>query len=229
MTIPLTFYGQSKFDASKISEQTNELLKDIIKINIVMGSMIGEGAYRHEQYDNFIKLKEKATINELKELTNHPNTTVRSYAFWALSYDFSVDIFPIVLDHIKDVELVETQFGCIRDNELVGDFLINVVTTDDIDKKTQKLSPAQKTILDNILIYSPNILKNKATAMNSIELAENFYNRIRELVIKEKNQEALVVLAKYKKEQDIDIILKNIADIKYNKLLFTYKAITAIP
>ncbi len=227
----LTTYGQRKFDKSKISKETNEIVKAIEEVNIVMSSAVGYAGIRPKQYDNFLKLKTKATSDELMELTNHPNPTVRSYAFWALSYNHSIDLYPIVLNHINDIELVKTQFGCIVSGETVGDFFINVVTPRYIDLNSQKLDSVQFATLDSILIYTPNNLSAKSAAINRAEPTENLYPKIRELVVKDNDQTAMVTLAKYKKEQDVELILKNKGKSKFDEggFFYTYKAISQFP
>jgi len=231
LLLTLTTYGQTKFDKSKISKETNEIVKDIEEVNMVMSSAVGYAGVRPEQYDNFMKLKIKATSDELKELTNHPNPTVRSYAFWALSHDHSVDLYPIVLNHINDNEFVKTQFGCIVSGEAVGDFFINLVTPRYVDLNAKKLDSVQFATLDSNLIYTPNNLSAKSAAINRAEPTENLYPKIRELVVKDNDQTALVTLAKYQKEQDIELILKNKQKSKFDEggFFYTYKAISQFP
>src|SRR5688572_21032086 len=109
LMVTLTSFGQVNFDRSRISKDTDKIVRDIAEVNMVMSSTVGAAGSRPAQYDNFTALKAKATKGELTELTNHPNPTVRCYAFWALSYDHSADLFPLVLTHIKDTAFVETQ------------------------------------------------------------------------------------------------------------------------
>jgi hypothetical protein len=163
---------------------------------------------RPQQYDYFSQLQKKATKDELTELTNHPNGVVRCYSFWALTYDSSINLFPIVVRHIMDDANVNTQFGCIGSSEKVGDFFINLVTPNYVDVNSKKFDSSQFTIIDSILIYTPNNLYSKQEAISRAKPTEKFYLRARALVIKDKNQEALVTLAKYQREQDIPLILK---------------------
>jgi hypothetical protein len=68
----------------------------------------------------------------------------------------------------------------------------------------------------------------KESAIARAKPNETFYARARELVLKENNQSALVTLAKFKREQDIPLILNNKRE-KDNQLFFTYKAISVFP
>jgi len=200
------------------------------KVNQLMSSAVYAGGVRPGQYDNFTELQKRATKDELTELTNHPNGVVRCYAFWALSYDTSAALFPIVLKHLQDAASVKTQFGCISSREKVGDFFISIVTPEYVDLNSKKLTSSEYEQLDSLLIFSPNTLQAKEAAINRAELTESLYARIRELVIKENNQSALVKLAKFQREQDIPLILNNKQkEDRYDQLFFTYRAISQFP
>lgn len=223
--------GQSVYDSKLISNKTKKALKKIEKVNELMGSAVGIGGMRPKQWDNFEELQKSATKEELIALTNHPNGVVRSYSFWALSYNENVNLFGIVKEHLNDDELISTLFGCIGGQEKVGDFFIQVMTPQYIDLDSDKMDSKEIKELDSLLIYYPNNLSSRYDAINRAEPTENLYPKIRELVTKEKNQSALVTLAKYQKEQDIAII-KNFRD-KTDKdesgFYFTYVAMQQFP
>lgn len=202
-------YGQFQFNDKLISNKTNLIIKEIEKVNELMGEMVYANGRRPKQWDNFEKLKKNVSKKELIELTNHPNGVVRTYSFWALSYKKEVDLFPIVKKHIYDTLRIQTQFGCIGDYEMVGDYFINIMTPEIFDNKSKKFNKKEIKELDSLLIYTPNNLKSRFFAIANAEPTENLYPIIRELVIKENNQSALISLAKYKKEQDIELIINN--------------------
>ncbi len=223
--------GQSTFDESSISKSTIKAVKKIEKVNELMSSAVYSSGMQPKQWDNFEELKEIVTKEELIELTNHPNGVVRSYAFWALTLEKNVDLLPIVKNHLNDNELVETQFGCIGGQEMVGDFFIQVMTPQYIDLESEKMNSKELAELDSLLIYQPNKLSARYSAINRAKPTENLYPKIRELVIKEKNQSALVTLAKYQKEQDIEIIKNNRSenDKVESGYYHTYLAISQFP
>lgn len=227
----LNSFGQHyQFDKRKISKHAGVIVGKIEKVNQVMSSAVYYEGMRPAQYDNFTELQKQATEDELLELVNHPNGVVRSYAFWALSYKTSTNLLPIVIKHISDTASVTTQFGCIRSREQVGDFFINVVTPEYVDLNSKKLTSAEYEYLDSILVYTPNNMYAKERAISRAKLTEQFYTRIRELVLNESNQSALVTLAKYKREQDIPLILKNKIGNKADEgFFYTYKAIAEFP
>ena len=227
----IQLFVDTSFGESKISKDVIEIVKKIEEIDVLMGSAVGYSGKRPAQYENFVALRNSATTNELVELTNHKNAVVRCYSFWALSYKENVDLFPIIINHISDEEEVKTQFGCIINMEKVGDFFIDIATPEYVDWNSNKLDSSQLKKLDNILIFSPNNLNATLEALRRAEPIERIYERIRELAIKGKNQEAVVVLAKYQKEQDIKVILNNKDETgkRENGLFFTYRAISYFP
>ncbi|HYG15600.1 MAG TPA: hypothetical protein VEC12_07580, partial [Bacteroidia bacterium] len=190
-----------------------------------------ENGIRPEQYNNFVELEETATREELIMLTNHSNGVVRCYSFWALSHDSTAELFPVILNHLNDTGFVSTLFGCIGGDEMVGDFFINIVTPGYVDLQSHKLNPIQFAVLDSILIYTPNNLWAKSNAILRAKPSERDYLKLRELVIKEHNQDALVKLAQYRKEQDVELILNNREKSKTDEggYFYTYKAIIEFP
>lgn len=231
LLLTLPAFSQKKFNKSKISNEVIKITHNIAQINRLTGSAVGVGGVRPKQYNNFTLLREKANIDELRELTNHPNGVVRCYAFWALSYDSSVNLFPIVLDHIYDTANVGTQFGCIVSMEPVGEFFISIITPQRVDLKANKLDSLHLWQLDSILIYSSTTLWAKDAAISRVEPRETIYPKIRELVTNEHNGTALITLAKYHKEQDIPLILNNHINASYDEqgMSITYNAIIEFP
>jgi len=231
LTLTLNSFGQlCQFDKAKISSQTKQIVSKIEKENMLMGSAVGNGGVRPKQFDNFTEIQKVATKSELLELTNHPSGVVRCYSFWALTYDNSNDLLPILIKHISDDENVSTMFGCIVSGEKVGDFFINLATPHCVDLNSKKLTSVEYGYLDSVLIYTPNKLYAKENAIKRAKLNEPFYERVRELVLKENNQSALVTLAKFRREQDIPLILNNkLKGERYDLLFFTFKAISEFP
>jgi hypothetical protein len=224
--------GQSIYDSKLISNKTKKAVKKIEKVNELMSSAVGAAGMRPKQWDNFEELKKSATKEELIELTNHPNGVVRSYSFWALSHKKDIDLFQIVKNHINDSELISTQFGCIGSQEMVGDFFIQIMTPQYVDLDSDKMESKEMAELDSLLIYKPNKLSSRYSAIANAEPTDRLYPKIRKLVIKENNQSALVTLAKYQNEQDIELIINN-RDVndedKESGFYFTYIAMQEFP
>ena len=201
--------GQTVYNGKLISNKTKKVVKKIEKVNELMSSAVYESGMKPKQWDNFEELKITATNDELIELTNHPNGVVRCYSFWALSHIKEINIFPIVINHLNDSEFINTQFGCIGRQEMVGDFFIQIMTPQYIDLHSDKLNPEEMIELDSLLIYKPNKLSSRYKAIANAKPTKRLYPKLRELVIKENNQSALITLAKYQNEQDIELIINN--------------------
>lgn len=218
--------GDSRSSDGKLSVKTDRIVRKIEKINFLMGSAVGYSGTKPKQFDNLIELENEANKNELIALTDHPNGVVRCYAFWALSHDSTIDLFPIVAKHLNDNELVSTQFGCIISKQKVGDFYINVVTPNHVDLNSTKFDSIQLQKIDSILIYSNSELAAKSRAISRAKLTEDLYTTVRSLVLDNKEPSAIVTLAKYQRKKDIPLILNS----KYkDQYYFTFQAIQQFP
>jgi hypothetical protein len=224
-------FAGSSFDASKISKETASIVNRIAENNAVKASAVGYAGVRPEQFDNFAMLEETASISELIELTNHPNAAVRCYSFWALTHIDSVDLFPIIIAHISDTAMVERESGCEMFSERVGDFYISLVTPKYVDLSAQKFTAAQFLKLDSVLLSTPNHLQAKDGALNRAEPTKALYSMLRNLVIEEHNEIALVKLATYKQNADVDLILNFGGEEKGGKGgdFYIYRAIQTFP
>lgn len=223
LTFILNSCGQPQpfqFDKRKISGRIKTIVARIEKENTVKGSAVGYSGTKPKQYDNFVELRAGATKTELIELTNHPNGAVRCYSFWALTHDSTANLLPLLIKHISDDEQVSTLFGCMGGVEKVGDFFIDLTARQYFGVNSNKLTPLEYEYLDSILIHTPNNLYAKDVAIRSAKLNETNYKRIRELVLKEGNQSAVVTLAKFKRKEDIPIILNNRDTSDREDLLF---------
>ena len=102
-------------------------------------------------------------------------------------------------------------FGCYGIFQKTGDFFIDVATHSSNwfseQLNTKKLTSSQLLQLDYALINSRHDLNARSLALLRIKPDPSLYSRIRELVIKDKIPAAWVALARYKKEQDIPLIL----------------------
>ncbi len=223
--------GQSLFDKNSVSNKTKKVVKKIAKINELMDSAVYGSGIRPKQWDNFEELEKIATKKELIELTNHPNGVVRCYSFWALTKRKDINLFSFIKEHLTDDELVNTQFGCIGGQEMVGDFYIQLISSDENDLETETLNKSEFKELDSLLIYKPNKLSSRFYAILRAEPTEMLYPKVKELVVNENNPSALITLAKYKKNQDIETIkkFKDITEDEDDGYIYTYRAISEFP
>jgi hypothetical protein len=221
----------SRYDADAISAKTQGIVSAMANENRLVNESIGLGGERTEQFDRFEKLNRVASRQELITLTDHPNGVVRAYAFWALALRYDPEIFSIVKQHITDEAFIRTEFGCVNFDDKVGDFFISLITQEYPEPKAKKLGLKQRKVLDSLLIWTPNHLYARDRAVAGAEPTPELYLRMRSLYVKEKNQAALTLLSKYRREQDIGLILQNqdTAALESRRYAHTYAAIANFP
>ena len=230
------------FYRSKISPKIRDIVARISDRNGYFGPLVDEGGHTN-QYQDFKLLGAQAADSELVELTNHPNAAVRCHAFWALSNRQFNGLLPIIVKHINDTESVEILNGCEPFDQYVGDFMISKYRPQDNDSFSNQLDSGEawsgdmfliylpNKKLDSILIYTSNKLRATTIAIRRASPNVKLYIKTKELYVKEKNQSALVALAKFRKEQDIALILNNRDPIStgLRGYLHTYQAISEFP
>lgn len=139
-------------------------------------------------------------------LTDYDNAAVRCYAFLALASRNSNRVFEILLKRVSDGEIVSTQYGCNEISQRTGDYFINVVTRG-ADADSYRLSPAERERLDDILINDRAArLEERAFVLRKTMPTPKSYARIRELASTERDDSALRALARYRKQEDKDLI-----------------------
>jgi hypothetical protein len=199
----------------------DSIRKNILKISEKIEKGIIENSYVYEpprpssQYQNFIDLKNKATIKELYSLCEFPSSTVRCYAFWALAYkDKSNGLINKLIAHLNDTAEVQILFGDIGWSQTVGDFYYNVLRPDYVDTEVRKLTKDENVLIDSILLYNKKINNaSKDLLLTNIEPKSKYYDRIKEIAIEEKNPIAVFALSKFKQPEDL-IFVSNLLDNK---------------
>lgn len=196
---------------TSINLNTLPALKNIVdgleEGNRVESSHIGFAGSPSSQWAKYEQLKKIATNDQLIALTDHKNPTVRCYAFQALAAKRSDKTFSVLLKHLNDTSIIQTQSGCIGMSQFTGDYFINVVTPNYIEIDIYKLNQKEKEILDSILLNDKSIsISAKSAVLETLPPTAGNYARIKQLVIDERNESALRTLAKYQKKTDKELI-----------------------
>ena len=214
-----------------VSPVTAAIVKEIEKLGTVEGQWAGKSQAGSKQFAKFVELQKHASKEELRYLTVHTSPVVRCYAFWALALDSAEDLLSIILNHLPDTALVVTRFGCTGTIMSSGDFFIRLATGEFFVPEVRQLSNAQRKVLDSILIYRPNQLWAKNIAIARADADERLLNRLRQLVREENHQAALVKLAKYRRPEDLVLILSNrgSGEAEPRGHFYTYRAVQAFP
>lgn len=218
---------QEKFNPEIIS---TEVHKWISQIHYVGGVVESQGFSNNNVQDkNFLALKGAATQDELVELTQHPSPAVRFYAFLALTDRENLNLEPILIEHINDNEDVSLQIGCEVLSSSIGDLLIRSADPESnfFNKRARmnKLTPTQFQTLSKSLITLDSKLEITDKVLTNIEPIPELYSKIRSLVIDNNNQAALVALAKYQKQQDVELILNSSGKGNNEKEGFVYTSL----
>lgn len=212
--LSLSLMAQDSFDISKIKRKTIKIVNKIEAINEVMGGAVGYSGTTPEQHYNFEKLQKVSSIQELIQLTNHPNAAVRCYSYWGLCLDEKLKnsdtIFQILKRHLNDKEEIQTQFGCLGGNEFVSDFFLRLVLPRgySTDFYMYELNNTQIKEVDNLLLWREQESFGQNSAILSLEETEENYPVVKKLVIERNKVIALPKLAAYNKAEDVEEILK---------------------
>lgn len=173
--------------------------------NSVMGSGVGIAGIKPAQYRRFEMLK---TISSTKRLHRffkyHPSPAVKCYAFWALSERYGINHFDLIKSGISDDRSISTMFGCIVGKSTVADFIIN--------NSSGLLSKQDSLVLDSLILFSNKNLESQRFLLMSIEPNPNYYDQIKKLTKNDNIPTAIIGLAKFQKNSDIDLIRTELAD-----------------
>ena len=199
-------YGQDK------ALTTMKIINEIAKNNYVAPYPDGFINGETPQYKLYQLLKEKATTEELLKYTDDKRPIVRTYAIKCLDDRKYDKLFQIALSHIHDKKKVRAA-GEISRDVYVGDFFVGIQNISEIERKQ----------LDSIILYTDNKLFYLNGLLSEIEPNEKHYERIRYLA--DKNEFAVIALAKFRKESDIDFIATQILKNSY----FTIEAVEIFP
>ncbi|SHE37237.1 hypothetical protein [Pedobacter caeni] len=185
----------------------DQIVAEIATDGEVQSAFIGENRVTPRQWKRYEKLHEMATTAQLLTFMNHKSAAVRCYSFLALA-DKNADLaFPVLMNHLKDTSAVTTMDGCIQMTRPVADYLIDEVSLDHLYPTHSRFSKQQLDAIDRVLILDKSMKSHvKNAAISRLENTVEHYSLIRKLVENEQNGFALVQLAKYKNQNDRNLI-----------------------
>ncbi len=130
-------FGQESASVT-VGDDVQAIVKDMEQYKVVTGYSSGITGQVSEQYQLFIRLREKATTEELIELTNHENALVKCYAFWALKAHKDVDRNVLLEKHYDDDRKITFLHGCIGTATTVYELMQRLRFEPLIDKLQEK-------------------------------------------------------------------------------------------
>jgi hypothetical protein len=218
--------AQWVFDLDKLSADAKAILSKVEDDNSVPYDTMGAfGSGNLPKDYPLTLLREKLTIDELLELTNHNNPIVRCYSFKALTQRDENAAFEIIKNHLQDTIEISTSHGCLARHEFVGDYFVSVFRgSEAISHDSLHLNT-----LDSLLIFTPNKLKARDGTIRFAGKKSKYYDRIRELAINDKLAGAVIALAGFRRSEDVDIIMETKVTgerYKYRPLAATFFAIS---
>jgi hypothetical protein len=184
---------------SQISKELESFIKpfDSVKTYNIMDG---------ENYSILKKLNKKATENELVFLSlNGKNTYIKAISIETLLNRKSEKIFDIYESLIDSKDSIIYVSGSLTDSESLHDFVLdNLIFYRFFSEK--EVENNKEVLVRKILNKNPLNIKLLEKINNWIPQNEEFYNPIRKIVIENKSSSLLVTIAKYKKENDIELI-----------------------
>ncbi|SEO34472.1 hypothetical protein SAMN05192574_107147 [Mucilaginibacter gossypiicola] len=204
-----------KTESVPIRPAIQDIVDSVAKFNRLDSSAVGYAGIRTIQWIRYEKLSKTATLPELRALTRHKSAVVRCYAYDALTARKDTAAFTILLAHLQDTAMVSSFIGCVISREQTGVCFLNSVTRYDSTYTGYKLSPKQKSTIDSILLFDKRItLSVKYDLLFHLKPQPQYYTRVREIAVNEKTPVAIWTLSRYKKANDISVIVKAFDNIE---------------
>ena len=212
------------------SQTKEELIRSIISVNRVESNCVGYGCVKSKQYENFEKLKKKLSDQELVQLSNHRNSTIRIYASKALIQTIPNLTSTLLLNELENNKAVKTFDGCIIDVQKTSSIIyheywnkirIEAIREINGNNYEEDLAMREKVAsdfimekLDSIIIHSEKevdwLLYNRA--FENRKHKDNYLPRIKKLAFSKNNAYAFEYLKKHYTSQytkELENYLKN--------------------
>ena len=145
-------------DVSHFSKIVEETVDAIVAYVFVSGPRIGYAGTLSPQYKNYQKLNKYATDDELILLTRHEHHAVRVYAFLAIATRESINMFPILLEHLDDKREFQFEYYDMGSTGTVLEFYLKIAIKNNsgwLETKTRNITPNEYEILKLYRIELP--------------------------------------------------------------------------
>jgi hypothetical protein len=133
-------------------QSLDNIVRKIADLNEVQYEHVGIAGQPSENYQNFEKLKEKADIPTLLELTENKNPVVSCYASWALIDKEYSDLATIFSKYLNSDKSVATFSGCIKSEDNLSSEFYHRFWNKTTDKRTNQTLVK----LDSLILYNDN-------------------------------------------------------------------------
>lgn len=152
------------------------------------------------------------------------------YSFEALATRKDSNIYSVLIKHLTDTAIIPTFQGCLISSLSVGDYFLEVVTPQHVNLDAYKLTEIERKKIDSIIIFGKNVKLNaKSEVLKKIKPEPHYYNRIREILINEKDDNALIALSKFQQQQDKEFIIERLTSNNQNIQYYGLQAVKYFP
>ncbi|MET4107560.1 hypothetical protein ABIB60_002928 [Hymenobacter sp. UYP22] len=190
-----------------LSPSLTRVVAALVADSLVTGKYVGAAGELSAQWTRYERLQQEATDAELVALTHHTNGVIRCYAFRALATAQPANAFSLLLAHLHDTAQVKILSGCIGGREYVGDYFVGALKLRYSDTDGDPFRARQQQILDSVLVHDPSIvLSARYGAITRLPPTAVNYQTIRNLVVQERSEPALELLARYRRPADKQLI-----------------------
>lgn len=211
---------------AQLRPQIDTLASSIATYGRITGSEIGYNSEHSAQYDRFGLLDSLASTNELKLLLDRDSPAIKAASFAALSKRDTEYCKPILEKSLYSSLVIRAQYGCIIENEKLGDIFIRSFFYGLISQKndtTQATKNYTTHLFKRILNDSLISLNIKTSLVRGLEPNDENYTLLKKLAASKKEPYALITLSKYKREEDKAIIISYLTDkVSDNKYYGTW-------
>lgn len=188
----------------RVRPEVRALARRIAAGRVIDGPAVGIGGERTDERSAMESLRDQATDAELEVLIDHPSAAVECAAFWSLAEGGRVPLLPLLRPRLDRTAMVETRSGCLGGGYRVSDFFVDVAR--------DHLSEEDRARLDEEVALGGHELAGRAEALARLHAREDLYDEIRRLALSGSEPAALVPLARFGREQDVEVILRALED-----------------
>jgi hypothetical protein len=217
-------------DSTSLTTGLDTIIEAMVSEGMVMESCVGYTCIEPEQWQWYLQFRAAATDAELIRFVEHVNPVVCCYAFRALVDRNHPDVFDILIGRLTDTTTVRVFSGCNIIDMAVADDMITAVQRKRVGASQSVLSTAQRTTVDSLLLYTPNLkFGNRRRLLEGLKPREEDHPRLRQLVVEEGENDALVALARHRRPEDCPLVLAALRSEDRNILYKGLGAVHAFP
>lgn len=216
--------------AQRVRKNIQSIVKAIEKRNFMAFENYGNPSPEVNQWESYQKLEAHATDEELIFLCNHRNAVVRCYAFKALTCRGGPERFTLFKRFIHDRHTFLHQGGDKFIKTTVSEMAYDLFGYRSSRECTHPIDPKFKQVCDSLLIFDTEIpLMAKEHLMLDILPRPEFYDTIRKWLVNKYWDQAILPLARFRREADLELIMTGLANEDAERFYLALRAVCEFP